>query len=123
MTFFFAEEVFFFGEAFATFFGFLVVPVTVDRATDLPFFLVVVDFGARFVFLFWAAGFFFAVVFVFRGFLADTLRTDFLEAINDPFYFGRKKMFLERSSGNSENNTIHFSWCEQESVKEIAGQY
>jgi hypothetical protein len=48
--------------------------------------LAAVDLAEGLALLFFAAGFFFAVVFPFRGFLADALRTDFFAAITHPFY-------------------------------------
>jgi hypothetical protein len=80
-TFFFAEEAldegFFFPEDLA----------------GVAFFLVAVGLSAGLVLAFGASGFCFVGVFAFRGGLAGVLRTDFFEAINNPFYLNEARLF------------------------------
>ena len=58
-----------------------------------------------FALLFLATVFFLETVFVFNGFLADVLRTDFFEAINDPFYVNERVIVLS-SMGQNENDNV-----------------
>ncbi|UCH91490.1 MAG: hypothetical protein JSU60_01895 [Nitrospirota bacterium] len=92
-TFFFAEE------ALEVVFFFL------DGLAALLFFLAAVDLADSLALLFFATGFFFAVVFPFRGFLADALRTDFFEAINNPFYF-KETMIVPMLNRTKENDSL-----------------
>jgi hypothetical protein len=58
-----------------------------------------------FVLPFFATDFFFAVVFDLRGFLADVLRTDFFEAIYDPFYLN-ETVIVPMLNRTEENDSL-----------------
>ena len=79
-----------------------------DGLTAVLFFLVAVGFDDGFVLLFIATVFFFAVVFDLRFFLVDVLRTDFFEAINNPFYFNETVIFpiLNRTEENDSLSQV-----------------
>ena len=74
----------------------------------LTFFLVPADLEADVFLLGFAIVFFLEAVFVFSGFLVDVLRTDFFEAINNPFYFNETAIFpiLNRTEENDSLSQV-----------------
>jgi hypothetical protein len=75
----------------------LATPVPFLLEAVFVFFFMAVNFGTALALDFLAAGFFFAVVFAFKGFFSEVLREDFFKAITNPFY--KLSTFL----GNSTN--------------------
>jgi hypothetical protein len=85
-----------------------------DVLATLTFFLVPMDFEAEVFLLGFAIVFFFEAVFVFSGFFVDALRTDFFEAINNPFYWNKPVIVLSYSERRKNDNWSQVS--RQESI-------
>jgi len=85
-----------------------------DVLATLTFFLVPMDLEAEVFLLGFAIVFFFEAVFVFSGFFVDVLRTDFFEAINNPFYWNKPVIVLSYSERRKNDNWSQVS--RQESI-------